>query len=333
MSKKTILSGIQPSGILTLGNYIGALKNWVKIQDEYKCIFFIADLHAITVKQDPKKLSENIKSVFVQYLACGINPETNIIFLQSHVHEHAELGWLLNCSTYIGELNRMTQFKDKSSKQQHINVGLFDYPVLMAADILIYDTDFVPVGEDQRQHLEITRDIANRFNEQYNKTVFKIPEPYIMKVGAKIMSLQNPTKKMSKSDSDPNSYISLLDSRDVIIKKFKKAVTDSENKIKYSEDKPGISNLITIYSAISGMDVFEVEKLFEDKNYGEFKLAVANLVADELDPIQKKYSTLILPDHSEYLETIYSKGAEAAHNLANKKLNQVFETIGFITRK
>lgn len=333
MSKQTILSGIQPSGILTLGNYLGALKNWARIQNDYNCMFFIADLHSLTVKQNPETFANNIKSALMQYLACGINPDINTIFMQSHVHDHAELGWLLNCHTYMGELSRMTQFKDKSKKQDNTSVGLFDYPVLMAADILIYDTDFVPVGEDQRQHLELTRDIAKRFNVQYGKEVFKIPEPYIMEIGAKIMSLQDPTKKMSKSDSNQNSFISLLDSREVIIKKFKKAVTDCNNVIEYGKNNPGISNLLTIYSAISEKTIAEVEKLFKGKNYGEFKIAVGTLVADELEPIQNKYTKLNLPENSDYLEEIYSRGAKAAHEIASKKVNEVFKTLGFITKK
>lgn len=332
MSKKTIISGIQSSGILTLGNYLGALKNWTKMQDEYNCIFFIADMHSITVKQEPKVLAENMKSVLIQYLACGINADKNIIFMQSHVPCHAELGWLLNCSTYMGELSRMTQYKDKSSKQENINVGLFDYPVLMAADILLYSADYVPVGEDQRQHLELTRDIAKRFNTTYSKDVFKIPEPYIMEVGARIMSLQEPTKKMSKSDPNSNSYISLIDSRETIISKFKKAVTDSENIVRFSPDKPGISNLINIYSAISGLKVAEIEKLFEGKGYGAFKVAVAELVADELDPIRTEYERLNSAEHVDYLKSIYVNGAKKAYELANPKVKEVFETIGFIGR-
>lgn len=330
MAKKTIISGIQSSGILTLGNYLGAIKNWVKMQDEYNCIFFIADLHSITVKQEPKVLNENIKKVLMQYLACGINADKNIIFMQSHVPCHAELGWVLNCSTYMGELSRMTQFKDKSSKQENINVGLFDYPVLMAADILLYNTDYVPVGEDQRQHLEITRNIAKRFNSLYKKEIFKIPEPYIMEVGAKIMSLQDPTKKMSKSDPNPNAFISLIDSREKIISKFKKSVTDSDNTIKFSVDKPGISNLLTIYSCISGKKISEIEKSFEGKGYGEFKLAVGNLVADELEPIRKKYEKLSSPEHSDYLKSVYSKGAKEATKIAEEKLKEVYNTIGLI---
>ena len=229
MEKKTILSGIQPSGVLTLGNYLGALKNWVNIQHEYECKFFIADLHSITVPQDPVALRENTKKAVIQYIACGLDPNINTIFVQSHVHEHAELAWILNCSTYMGELSRMTQFKDKSQKQKNVGVGLFDYPVLMAADILLYDPDYVPVGEDQRQHLEITRDLARRFNSTYKREIFKIPDAFISETGARIMSLQDPLKKMSKSDPNPNGFVSLLDSKDTIIRKFKKAKTDSMN--------------------------------------------------------------------------------------------------------
>lgn len=334
MSKKTIISGIQSSGILTLGNYLGAIKNWVKMQDEYNCIFFIADLHSITVKQEPKVLNENINKVLMQYLACGIDAEKNIIFMQSHVSCHAELGWLLNCYTYMGELSRMTQFKDKSSKQDNVSVGLFDYPVLQAADILLYNTDYVPVGEDQRQHVELTRDIAKRFNSLHNKEVFKLPEPYIMEVGAKIMSLQEPTKKMSKSDPNPNAFISLIDSRETIISKFKKSVTDSENIVRYSpSDKPGISNLMTIYSCISGLKIDEIENLFKEKGYGDFKAAVANLVVDELEPIRKEYERLSLPEHSDYLKSIYSAGAKKAYILAAPKLKEVFDTIGFVGKE
>ncbi len=334
MTKKTIISGIQSSGILTLGNYLGAIKNWTKMQDEYNCIFFIADMHSITVRQEPKVLSENMKSVLIQYLACGINADKNIIFMQSHVPCHAELGWLLNCSTYMGELSRMTQYKDKSSKQENINVGLFDYPVLMAADILLYSTDLVPVGEDQRQHLELARVIAKRFNSAYSKDVFKIPEPYIMEVGAKIMSLQDPTKKMSKSDPNPNAFISLIDSKEDILQKFKRSVTDSENIIRYAPmDKPGISNLLTIYSCISDLKISEVEKLFEGKGYGDLKTAVGEIVAKELEPIRKEYERLNSPEHAEYLKSIYSTGAKKAFELASPKLKEVFETIGFIGKE
>lgn len=327
--KKQILSGIQPSGILTLGNYLGALRNWVKIQDEYDCKFFVADLHAITVSQEPATLRNNIKSIIMQYLACGLDAEKNTIFIQSHVHEHAELGWLLNCSAYMGELSRMTQYKDKSKKQDNIKVGLFDYPVLMAADILLYDADYVPVGEDQRQHLEITRDIAKRFNSTYKKEIFKLPEGIIPKETSRIMSLQEPTKKMSKSDSNHDAFISLLDSREEITRKIKKAVTDSENKIKYSNEKPGIKNIIDIYCAVTDKNYKEVEEEFKDSGYGQFKQAVANAVADTLEPIQKKYNELSLPENDQYIKDICEKGAKEAHRIAKKKLREVQEAIGF----
>lgn len=328
--KYSILSGIQPSGILTLGNYLGALKNWVHIQYEYDCKFFIADLHSITVRQNPAILRNNTKSVVMQYLACGLDAEQNIIFVQSHVPEHAQLAWILNCSTYMGELSRMTQFKDKSKKQENVGVGLFDYPVLMAADILLYDADYVPVGEDQRQHLEITRDLAKRFNSQYKQSVFKIPEGFISDTGARIMSLQDPSKKMSKSDPNPNSYISLLDPKDDVIKKFKKAVTDSENVVRYSDDKPGIQNLINIYTTITGKTIEEVEKEFANLGYGQFKMAVGEVVADTLSEIQRKYHQLNSPEYDEYITGIYRKGAEVAHGVAEKKLEQVYEAVGFV---
>lgn len=332
MNKKTILSGIQPSGVLTLGNYLGALRNWVKIQHEYDCKFFIADLHSITVRQDPNVLRENTKKAVMQYIACGIDPHINTIFVQSHVHEHAELAWILNCSTYMGELSRMTQFKDKSQKQENVGVGLFDYPVLMAADILLYDSDYVPVGEDQRQHLEITRDLARRFNSTYKQNIFKIPEPFISETGARIMSLQDPTKKMSKSDPNPNGYISLLDPRDVIIKKFKKAVTDSENIVRYSDEQPGIQNLINIYSSITGETIPEIEKEFEGFGYGKFKVAVGKIVADTLERIQAKYNELNSPEYDTFLKEIYAKGAKEAHEIARGKLEQVYNAVGFIGR-
>ena len=328
---KSILSGIQPSGTLTLGNYLGALSNWVKIQHEYDCNFFIADLHSITVTQDPKVLKQNIRKAVKQYIACGLDPEKNTIFIQSHVHEHAELGWILNNYTYMGELNRMTQFKDKSAKQRNVKVGLFDYPVLMAADILLYDADLVPVGEDQRQHLEITRTIAKRFNSQYGD-VFKVPEGYISETGARIMSLQDPTKKMSKSDSNPNAYISLLDSKDDIIKKCKKAKTDSQNAVRYSDEQPGIQNLINIYSCVTGKTVQEVEKEFCNSNYGTFKIAVGETVADALSRIQAKYAELDLPENENFLEEVYKRGAEKATSQACLKLKQVYEAVGFIVK-
>lgn len=330
--KKQILSGIQPSGILTLGNYLGALRNWVKIQDDYDCKFFVADLHAITVDQDSEQLRKNIKSVIMQYLACGLDPEKNTIFIQSHVHEHAELGWILNCSTYMGELSRMTQFKDKSKKQENVKVGLFDYPVLMAADILLYDADFVPVGEDQRQHLEIARDIAKRFNSTYNKEIFKLPEGFITKNTARIMSLQDPTKKMSKSDENKEATIFLLDDRATVLKKVKKAVTDSENIIKYSENKPGIRNLMNIYSAVTDKTYAQIEEEFKGIGYGKFKEAVASAISDILEPIQEKYNEMLLPENDEYIKNICKKGADVAQKIASEKLKEVYEAVGFVTK-
>ncbi len=330
--KKQILSGIQPSGILTLGNYLGALRNWVKIQDDYDCKFFVADLHAITVDQDSEQLRKNIKSVIMQYLACGLDPEKNTIFIQSHVHEHAELGWILNCSTYMGELSRMTQFKDKSKKQENVKVGLFDYPVLMAADILLYDADFVPVGEDQRQHLEIARDIAKRFNSTYNKEIFKLPEGFITKNTARIMSLQDPTKKMSKSDENKEATIFLLDDRATVLKKVKKAVTDSENIIKYSENKPGIRNLMNIYSAVTDKTYTQIEEEFKGIGYGKFKEAVASAISDILEPIQEKYNEMLLPENDEYIKNICKKGADVAQKIASEKLKEVYEAVGFVTK-
>lgn len=333
-NKKRILSGIQPSGILTLGNYLGALKNWNKIQYENECMYFVADLHSITVNQNPETLRQNIKNTIAQYVASGLDQKQNTIFIQSHVHEHAELGWVLNNTAYMGELSRMTQFKDKSKsqKQDAIKVGLFDYPVLMAADILLYDPDFVPVGEDQRQHLEICRVLAKRFNSHYQAEIFKIPEAYIAKTGARIMSLQNPEKKMSKSDSNPNGYISLLDDKDTIIKKFKKAVTDSENMVRYSECQPGIQNLMNIYSCITEKTPQEIEKEFEGAGYGTFKQAVGEAVANCLAPIQEKYEELNRPENEKYLKEIYEKGAQIAHEMASQKLSQVYDMVGFVLK-
>lgn len=331
--KKQILSGIQPTGVLTLGNYLGALRNWVKIQDEYDCKFFVADLHSITVSQEPEILRKNIKSALIQYLACGLDPNKNTIFIQSHVHEHAELGWILNCSTYMGELSRMTQFKDKSQKQENVKVGLFDYPVLMAADILLYDADYVPVGEDQRQHLEIARDIAKRFNSTYNSQIFKLPEGYMTENTARIMSLQDPTKKMSKSDSNKDAFISLLDTRETVERKIKKAVTDSENVIKYSNKKPGVKNLMNIYSAITEKSYTKIEEEFKDLGYGNFKKAVADTISDLLEPIQKKYNELELPENDKYIKDIFKKGEVIAHNIAKEKLKEVYKAIGFIAKE
>ena len=332
MKKGLILSGIQPSGILTLGNYLGALRIWVDIQEEYECMYFIADLHAITVPQDPKELRENTKKALMQYLACGLDPSKNVIFVQSHVHEHAELAWVLDCNTYMGELSRMTQFKDKSQKQVNVRVGLFNYPVLMAADILLYQADFVPVGEDQRQHLEITRDIARRYNSTYGKQVFTIPEAFISETGAKIMSLKDPEKKMSKSDPNPLAFISLLDDRDTIIKKFKKATTDSMNEVRFSDEQLGVKNLINIYSSITGKTPLEVEREFEGIGYGKFKMAVGETVADALEPIQKKYYELEAPENEEYIKNILKQGAEIARGKARETLKEVYETTGFYSK-
>ncbi|HIY05017.1 MAG TPA: tryptophan--tRNA ligase [Candidatus Anaerotignum merdipullorum] len=318
---------MQPSGMITLGNYLGALKNWTNLQDEYDCLYCIVDMHAITVRQDPVKLRKQCKDLLTQYLAVGIHPEKNIIYYQSHVSQHAELSWILNCYTYMGELNRMTQFKDKAAKHSdNINAGLYTYPVLMAADILLYQTDLVPVGEDQRQHLEITRDIAGRFNALYGDT-FKIPEAYIGKVGARVMALQDPSKKMSKSDENQNNTIALMDDPAVIMNKVKRAVTDSENEVRYGEDKPGISNLLNIYCACTGKTIAEAEKEFSATGYGAFKTAVGEAVVAELEPVQKKIKEL--EQNKDYLNEVIRNGAERAGNLAAKTLTKVQKKIGF----
>lgn len=328
--KKVIFSGIQPSGQLTIGNYLGALKNWVKLQDEYDCFYCIVDMHAITVKQEPKDLRQRTLEVLAIYIAAGIDPEKNTIFIQSHVPQHAEGAWLLNCSTYMGELSRMTQFKDKSQRYgQNIAVGLFDYPVLMAADILIYQTDLVPVGSDQKQHLELTRDIAARFNSTYSPTV-KVPEPYIAKVGARIMDLQEPTKKMSKSAENANSYILIMDSPDVIRKKISRAVTDSIGVVNYTEDQPGIKNLIDIMSTIKGITAEEIVKNYEGLGYAQFKKDVAEAIVDELEPVQNRVKELL--SDKKYLESVYKEGAEKASYIANKTLRKMKKKIGFIPR-
>ena len=284
---------MQATGTLTLGNYLGALKNWVELTDEYECIYGVMDLHSLTVRQVPAEFRKNARALYALYVAAGLDPEKNCIYYQSHVSGHAELGWILDCFTYMGELNRMTQFKDKAAKHaDNINAGLYTYPVLMAADILLYQADVVPVGVDQKQHLEITRDIAERFNNIYGD-VFTIPEAYIGKKGAKIMSLQEPGKKMSKSDTNANATILLLDDTDTIIRKFKRAVTDSESEVRYAEEKPGISNLMDIYSAVTGKTYEEIEKEFAGKGYGDFKLAVGETVADHLKPLQERYEQLM----------------------------------------
>ena len=328
--KKTIFSGMQPSGYVTLGNYLGALRNWTKLQDEYNCLYCIVDMHAITVRQDPVKLRQQARTLLMQYIAAGLDPEKTIIYYQSHVPKHAKLSWALNCFTYMGELNRMTQFKEKSQTHaDNINAGLFTYPVLMAADILLYQTDLVPVGEDQRQHLEITRNIATRFNGIYGD-VFKIPEAYIGKVGARVMALQDPTKKMSKSDENKNNSIALLDEPSVIMSKIKKAVTDSDNEIRYGEDKPGVSNLLNIYCAVTDKTIAEAEREFASSNYGQFKTAVGEAVVASLEPIQQKVREL--EKNKDYIDGIIKTNAERAQAIARKTLSKVHRKVGFPDR-
>ena len=326
--KKKVLSCIQPSGMLTLGNYLGALKNWIAMQEEFDCTFAVADLHAITVRQEPAKLRAQIHSTYALLLALGIDPEKHTLFIQSQVPEHAGLSWLLSCNTQFGEMSRMTQFKDKSAKHaNNINVGLFSYPVLMAADILLYKPDLVPVGADQKQHLEIARDIAIRFNNLYGD-VFTVPEPYIAKTGARVMSLQDPTKKMSKSDDNLNSWVAILDTKDDIIRKFKRAVTDSDACVRFSEEKPGISNLMTIYSAITNKSLADIEKEFEGKGYGDFKLAVGETVADALAPVKSAYDEIIKDKKA--LEVLYKQGAEKAEYVARKTYFKAMKKVGFV---
>lgn len=328
--KKTIFSGMQPSGCITLGNYLGAMNNWTKLQEEYNCLYCIVDMHAITVRQNPAALRKASRDLLMQYIAAGLDPEKNIIYIQSHVNQHAELAWVLGCFTYIGELNRMTQFKEKSAKHsENINAGLFTYPVLMAADILLYQTDLVPVGEDQKQHLELSRDIAIRMNGVY-ENLFTVPEGYIMKSGSRIMALQEPTKKMSKSDENKNNTIQLLDPPDVIINKFKRAVTDSEKEIRYSKDKPGISNLIDIYCSVTGKTVEETEKEFKGIGYGEFKLAVGEAVLTKLKPIKQRFDEL--SKNKDYIDNIIKENAQKASYLAEKTLRKVYKKIGFIPK-
>ena len=323
--KQILYSGMQATNTLTLGNYLGALKNWVNLHNDYECFFGVMDLHSLTVRQVPADFRKNARSLFALYVAAGLDPVDNCIYFQSHVSAHAQLAWILNCFTYMGELSRMTQFKDKSAKHEdNVNAGLFTYPVLMAADILLYQTDVVPVGKDQKQHLEITRDIAERFNKIYGD-VFVIPEPYFGKSGARVMSLQEPEKKMSKSDENTNATVLLLDDRDTIIRKFKRAVTDSDTEIRYAPDeKPGVSNLIEIYSAITGKSYDEVSAEFAGKGYGDFKLAVGETVADELAPIQKRYEE-IMSDKALLDGWIGANDARAA--------KAAFKTLGKVHRK
>lgn len=327
-SKKIMLSAVQPTNLLTLGNYLGAIKNWVNLQKNYDCLFFAVDLHSITVRQDPKSLREQTYQTLALYLAAGIDPEEATLFAQSHVPEHAELGWVLNCFTYMGELNRMTQFKDKSAKEKNISAGLFTYPVLMASDILLYQTDLVPVGEDQKQHVELTRDVALRMNNLYGADLFKVPEPFIPPVGARIMSLQNPSAKMSKSDPDPNSAVYLSDSDDQILKKIKRAVTDSGTDIMYGEDKPGIKNLIDIQSAITGKNPQDIVSEYAGKQYGHLKMGTAELVLATLAPIRDRAFQLM--QDKGYLDSVMRKGAEKARQRASKTLAQVYDRVGFL---
>lgn len=328
--KKILYSGMQATGTLTLGNYLGALKNWVDLNEEYECLYGVMDLHSLTVRQVPADFRKNARSLYALYVAAGLDPEKNCIYYQSHVSGHAELSWILSCFTYMGELNRMTQFKDKAAKHaDNINAGLYTYPVLMAADILLYQSDLVPVGVDQKQHLEITRDIAQRFNAIYGD-IFTIPEAYIPKAGAKIMSLQEPEKKMSKSDENANATIRLLDDRDSIIRKFKRAVTDSDSVVRYGEDKPGISNLMDIYSCVTGRSYKEIEKEFDGKGYGDFKLAVGEAVADELAPLQKRYEELMA--EKTYLDSMIKANDEKAQYYATKTLRKVQKKVGLTER-
>ena len=325
---KTVLSGVQPSGNLTIGNYLGAIKNFSAFAGEYKPFYCVVDLHAITVRQVPAELRRRTYETLALYIASGLDPEKNVLFVQSHVPAHAELGWILDCYTMFGELSRMTQFKDKSAKHaDNINAGLFTYPTLMAADILLYQADLVPIGADQKQHLELARNIADRFNQVYGET-FTVPEPYIPAAGMKIMSLQEPTLKMSKSDPNPNAVVRILDPRDEILRKFKRAVTDSGAEVRFSPDKPGVSNLMTIYSCFSGKSFDEIEAEFAGKGYGDFKAAVGEVTADALLPVQNEFNRLM--GDKTYLETVMKSGAEQASYYARKTLSKVRRKIGFV---
>jgi tryptophanyl-tRNA synthetase len=326
--KKISYSGVQPSGNLTIGNYLGAIRNFSTYSEQYKCFYCVVDQHAITVRQVPAELRKRTYETLALYMACGLDPDKNTLYVQSHVHEHAELAWILNCFTMFGELSRMTQFKDKSSKHaDNVNAGLFTYPTLMAADILLYQTDVVPVGIDQKQHVELCRDIAMRFNQLYPDT-FTIPEPIISKSGMKIMSLAEPTKKMSKSDENPNAIVYILDDKDTIIRKFKRAVTDSETCVRFAEGKDGINNLMTIYSCFTGKDFAEIEREFDGKGYGDFKLAVGEACADALAPVQARFKEL--SSDKAFLEAQMKKGAEEASYYARRTLGKVQKKLGFV---
>ncbi len=329
--KKRALSCIQPTGAPTLGNYLGALRNWVQMQDEFECAFAVADLHALTVRQDPPKFRQQILEMYALLLAIGLDPQKNLVFVQSQVPSHAELSWLLSCCTQFGELSRMTQFKDKSAKHaDNINLGLFAYPTLMAADILLYQPDYVPVGADQKQHCELTRNIAERFNSIYGNT-FTVPEPYIMKTGARVRSLQDPTKKMSKSDENQNAFISLKDDADTVIRKFRRAVTDSEATVRYAEGKDGINNLMEIYGAVTGKTMAEIETEFAGKGYGDFKTAVGEAVAATLTPIQERLATY-LADKAQ-LEALMREGAERAYRISSRTLDKAKKKMGLLLLK
>ncbi len=326
--KKRVFSGVQPSGNLTIGNYLGAIKNFAKFSEEYKTFYCVVDLHAITVRQVPAELRRRTYETLALYMACGLDETKNTLFVQSHVPAHAELGWILDCYTMFGELSRMTQFKDKSAKNaQNINAGLFTYPSLMAADILLYQTDLVPVGIDQKQHLELSRDIALRFNQIYGET-FKVPDGYIPTDTMKIMSLAEPTQKMSKSDSNQNAVVYILDSKDDIMRKFKKAVTDSDAEVRYSEDKPGVSNLMTIYRAFTGKSFEEIEREFSGLGYGDFKAAVGEAAADGLAPVREEFARLIAD--KAHLEQVMKAGADEAAYYARKTMSKVRRKIGFV---
>jgi len=329
VTKKIIFSGMQPSGFPSLGNYVGAISNWNKLQDEYNCLYCVVDMHAITVRQDAATLRANTRNLLALYIAAGLDPEKNIVYVQSHVRAHAELAWVLNCYTYMGELSRMTQYKEKSAKHnENINAGLFTYPVLQAADILLYQTDLVPVGDDQKQHIELCRDIAVRFNNLYGDT-FKVPEPFISKQGARIMSLQAPEKKMSKSETENvNNVIFLLDEPNVIMNKFKRAVTDSGSEIAFSPDKPGVSNLLTIYATLTGKTNDQALADFTGKGYGDLKKTVGEVVVDAFAPIQARYKELSAD--KAYLEQIMKTNAEKASGIAERTLKKVYKKIGFV---
>ncbi len=328
--KKTVFSGVQPTGRITLGNYLGAIRNWSPLQDEYNCLYCIVDLHSLTVKQVPAELRKNTMELVALYIACGIDPSKSALFIQSHVHEHAELCWILDTIAYIGELNRMTQFKDKSRKHaDNINMGLMNYPVLMASDILLYNAQLVPIGKDQTQHLELARDLAIRFNGRYSDT-FAVPEALMFKSGSSIKSLQDPSAKMSKSDTNENAVVSLLDDKDAIVRKFKRAVTDCDTEVRFAEDKPAISNLLNIYSLCSGESIADAEKRFAGRGYGDFKLAVADSVIAVIEPIQAEQKRLVAD--KAYLESVLKQGAEQAERIARKTLDKVYRKVGLVGR-